>query len=54
VAVVASFIAVKTLLLGARVLIFNLLPLPRRYRDAVERSLRFNPRDPQRQRATTL
>jgi hypothetical protein len=54
VAIVASIVSLKTLLLGARVLIFNLLPLPRRYRETVERSLRFNPTDPQRQRTTTL
>ena len=46
VAVVASLVAIKTLLLGARVSMFNLL-LPRRDLETVERTLRL---DPQTQR----
>jgi len=43
VAVVASLVAVKTLLMGARLLAFSNLPLPRSERERVEHDLRFVP-----------
>lgn len=43
VAVVASLVAVKTLLMGARLLAFSNLPLPRNERERVEHDLRFVP-----------
>jgi hypothetical protein len=45
VAVVAALVAIKTLMLGARVLLFNALPMPQREREAIELTLRFNPRE---------
>lgn len=41
--VVALVIALKCTWLGARLLAFNTLPIPRDFREAIERQLRFNP-----------
>jgi hypothetical protein len=43
VAVVASLVAIKTLLMGARLLAFSNLPLPRNERERMEHDLRFVP-----------
>lgn len=43
VAVVASLVAIKTLLMGSRLLAFSNLPLPRGERERVEHDLRFVP-----------
>jgi hypothetical protein len=38
--VVGALVALKTLFLGARLLLFSGLPLPRNDREAIERALR--------------
>jgi hypothetical protein len=43
VAVVASLVAIKTLLMGVRLLAFSNLPLPRSQRERIEHDLRFVP-----------